>query len=297
MKKVLITGAGGLLGKKTYSTLSKKYSVVGAYHSKSKGLDPSVGVLRELDITNGLEVETIFEEFKPHFVVHTVAVVDVETCERDKKLAHSVNVVGTKNVAERCKKYGSKLVYISTDYVWGPDGSYTEESEPKPLNYYGETKLKGERVVQRTLLDYLIIRPTVMYGFNDQFDKETFASECISKLKNREVVLADDKRVKYPILIDDIADAIELLLKKGSEGIFNIATQDGLTKYQWAKRIAKRFGFPEGLIKIRAETGVKKPSNVRLITKKIEKLGCKIHALDEGIDIMKSQMIRRGALK
>jgi len=125
--------------------------------------------------------------------VHAAALTDVDLCEKDKNLAFNVNVLGTKNVVEACKKVNAHLVYISTDYVFsGEKGYYSEQDETNPLNYYGFTKLEGEKIVESSNLSYLIARASVIYGSRPAAGKVNFALWAIEKLKKgdySEVVL------------------------------------------------------------------------------------------------------------
>jgi len=142
-KELLISGASGLLGNKIVE-LAKSDCIVIPLHSTNP-LHPNS---LQLDITNMNETLNLFRKLKPEVVIHTASETNVDKCETEKEHAWKVTVNGTRSVAVACSKTGAKLVYISTDYVFdGEKRLYDEEDKPNPVNYYGLTKLEGEKQV------------------------------------------------------------------------------------------------------------------------------------------------------
>jgi dTDP-4-dehydrorhamnose reductase len=159
-KKLLVTGANGLLGNRIVALAKNRYTVIPTHRTK-----PLISNSLKLDITNAAEASNLFGKLKPDAVVHTASETNVDRCETEREHAWKVNVEGTGNVAEACKKVHAKLVYISTDYVFdGEKGLYDEEDEPNPVNYYGLTKLEGEKQVTEQCKNYAILRASVLYG-------------------------------------------------------------------------------------------------------------------------------------
>src|SRR3989338_1475492 len=153
---VLITGASGLLGKKLYEGLSKTEEVAGTYFGNRTSEH-----FHHLDVSDRNSVDAFFEYVKPNVVIHTAALVNHDYCEENRSIARKINVDGTSNVVDACQKNKAKLVYLSSDYVFdGRHGPYTEVSFTSPVNFYGETKLEGERIVTSRLglADPIIIR-------------------------------------------------------------------------------------------------------------------------------------------
>lgn len=148
-KKILITGASGMLGLNLCRMLrQERYEVVGAYNSNPELLNVDVEKL-QLDITSK---EMVMKVAKKHpiidVIIHCAAMTNPDQCEKDKKLCSLVNVVGTKNIVDLAKNLGAKLIFISTPMVFsGNEGNYNEKSIPEPLNYYAKTKLEGEKEV------------------------------------------------------------------------------------------------------------------------------------------------------
>lgn len=131
MEKMLITGASGLLGSKIVEQAKEHFTVIPTHRTKMLFIN-SV----KMNIMDESEVLRVFSKFRPDTVVHTAAETNIDRCEVDKKHAWRVNVEGTRNIAKICNRIGVKIVYVSTDYVFGGEkGLYIEEDEPNPANY------------------------------------------------------------------------------------------------------------------------------------------------------------------
>ncbi|OGJ16225.1 hypothetical protein A3K74_03300 [Candidatus Pacearchaeota archaeon RBG_13_33_26] len=286
-KKILITGAGGFLGKKLFEKLSKKFNIYGTTNLSAK----KNGEFLYLDITNKESLYGIIKKINPQIIIHTAALADADFCEKNKEQTYITNVKGTQNIIEVCKDYGIKLIFFSTDYVYdGNNPPYTEDSVKRPMNYYGETKLECERLVKEHIKDYIILRPTIFYGFNNEEDKETFVTQTLKKLREKKEFFADDYVIKYPLIIDDVVDAIKILIEKDAVGDFNLGTEKGVTRYQWAIEIAEIFGLDKSLIKPeKTENVARKPKDVFYDISKIKKYGIKFRDLKSGLITMKNQ--------
>jgi len=286
LNTLLIIGASSFLGNKIFTSFSKKYNVVGTYFSKR------FDDFQYLDIRSEKEVMDIIKKVSPDTVILPSAFTNVDLAETDKETAWAVNVLGTRNVAKACKENNAKLVYFSSDYIFdGENSPYSEESEPDPLNYYGKTKLEGEKEVIDSGAEYLIVRPAIMYGYNGPKDKSTFVMKVIDSLKNGDTLEVDNKRTKYPTLIDDLADATELLLSKGCKGIYNVMNDEPMTRYEWALKIAEVFSLQkENVIPHIAKDKVAKPRDVRLTIEKIRQLGFNFTPVAEGLKKIKDEI-------
>lgn len=146
--KVLVTGANGQLG----------YDVVKQLNSV--GIDYLATDRESLDITNKEQVTRVISDYNPDAVIHCAAYTAVDKAEDEKDLCYSINVLGTKYVAEACKEIDAKMVYISTDYVFDGEGDEPFEmtDKPNPINYYGQTKYEGEVEVQKYLSNYFVVK-------------------------------------------------------------------------------------------------------------------------------------------
>jgi dTDP-4-dehydrorhamnose reductase len=289
--KIAIFGANGLLGRKLVACLSGKYEILGVLSQKGKIRHNNLTVA--IDIRSQEQVERLFNEFSPDVAINCAAICDLKKCEDEKQLAYDVHVKGTENIGRCCKKYDSKIIYISSDYIYdGQSGPYSEETPPCPINYYGVTKLEGEKILEDIQPRYLIIRPTILYGYNDKNDKQTYVMDVLNKLKKKKELYCDNERIKYPVLIDDLARALDLFISIGAEGKFNLATEKGLTRFEWAKIIANVFELDEVNIYPQNTNSYNKdrPCNVMLLTDKLRTTGFVPCGIEEGLKIMKDQM-------
>jgi len=286
--KILITGGTGFLGAKLMTVLSKDYEVGGTCLTKKERN------CVYLDITNENQVNSILTQLRPDIVIHTVAISAPDLCESEKEKAWKVNVEGTKNVVDACKANGCKLVYISTDYVFdGEKGNYTEDDEPKPVNYYGLTKLEGERLIQNNLANYLILRLPIFYGFNDEEDRPSFVTKIVDELRNGRKVYLDDNQIRYPVWIDDVALVTNELIKRDAQGIYHFSGKKTVTKFQWALKIADVYKLlSKNICRAEPQGKAKRPHNSRLDTSKIERLGVEIKpvGIEEGLTKTRKQM-------
>jgi dTDP-4-dehydrorhamnose reductase len=231
MKRViLLVGAKGMLGRDLMEVLRS-----------SLPRDEVVGWdIEEIDIRQEEEAVAKIEKLRPEIVVHIAAYTDVDGCELNREKAFSVNEEGTKHVALATSKYGAKMVYLSTDYVF--DGEkrdpYLESDSPRPLNVYGHSKLKGEQYVQTMVKDFLIIRTQWLYG---PFGKN-FVSSILQQAREKSALSIVDDQTGSPTYTVDLAKAISGLIQFDARGIFHVANSGLCTWYTFGQTILELSG-------------------------------------------------------
>lgn len=204
-----------------------------------------------MDITEASQIEKVFTEFQPEWLVHGAALTNVDGCEENPELADKINHIGTKILAEQCKKSDCKMIYISTDYVFDGTKSspYTEEDEPNPKSVYGSTKLAGEKAVQEICGGY-ILRTSWVYGEGNNFVRAVLRiSEKVDEMK----VVND--QTSRPTYAGDLARAVYDVIKKVPKvGIYNI-TGDGevVSLADFAKEIFGVAGKDTKVIEVSTE--------------------------------------------
>ncbi|MBO72409.1 MAG: NAD(P)-dependent oxidoreductase, partial [Flavobacteriales bacterium] len=174
MKKVLITGSNGLLGQKLIYQLIgyPDYQVFATSRGKNRTLVKKRYEYIPLDITDEQEVQETFEYVQPDVVINAAAMTNVDACEDDKEGCWKLNVEAVQYLVSACEKYNSHLIHVSTDFIFdGKSGPYTEESEPNPLSYYGESKLAAEEIVKKSLCKWSIARTVLVYGVVDNMSR------------------------------------------------------------------------------------------------------------------------------
>jgi dTDP-4-dehydrorhamnose reductase len=226
LKKVLITGANGQLGQAL-----KKASVNHA------DLEFYFAASADADITAAESVADLFSRVQPHFCINAAAYTAVDKAETEPEAAYAVNVLGAKNLAQACKKHGTVLLHISTDFVF--DGTknspYTEQDATAPLGVYGKTKLEGEDEVIKNLGEYYIIRTSWVYSeFGNNFMKTMLRLAAERDSLN---VVSDQHGT--PTNANHLAEALITIIKsnKGAYGIYNYSNEGETTWYDFARKI------------------------------------------------------------
>jgi dTDP-4-dehydrorhamnose reductase len=289
-KRLLVTGASGLLGNRIVELAKSYYTIVPLHNTK-----PLQSNSLKIDITKAIEVLSLFNRLKPAVVIHTASETNVDKCETDKRHAWKINVEGARNIAEACRKVNAKLVAISTDYVFdGEKGGYTEEDKPNPVSYYGLTKLEGEKQVINYCKNYAILRTSVLYGWHSW--KQNFATWVINKLKQQQEITVVEDHYNTPTLADNLAEMAVEVAEKDLQGIYHASGNERISRYEFAKRIAKTFDLNSSLIKPvkmsqLAAWIAKRPRDSSLDTSKIQKqLKTKPLNITEGLNKMKEEM-------
>jgi dTDP-4-dehydrorhamnose reductase len=245
--KVLITGASGLLGSKVAElALKKGYTVYSGYLTHS----PPIGQPVKLDISNKEVVLKAINKAKPNAIIHCAALTNVDKCETDRHLAIRINVNGTKFMAEAAKQVNAYLIYMSTDYVFnGLKGLYTEEDEPDPINFYGYSKLLGERAIEEIDGQHLIARASVIYGSRPASGKTNFALWLLEKLKNNQEVKVLADQYVSPTLNANLAEMLLEACERRLTGICHMSGATRVSRYDFAIKLAKTFSLNKNLIR------------------------------------------------
>ncbi len=224
MKKILVTGAKGMLGQDLCPTL------------EDAGFDTIETDVDNLDITNFDLVQKVLKETKPDAVVHCAAYTNVDKAETDgKELANKINVIGTENLAKTCAELDIPIVYISTDYVF--DGTkkapYLPYDERNPINEYGKTKYLGEKSIEKYCSKYYITRTSWLYGLHGK----NFVETMLSLADKPEIKVVDDQ-VGCPTWTQELSDGIVTLLSEEAPyGIYQICGTGKTSWYGFAKEI------------------------------------------------------------
>jgi len=275
----------GFLGTKIVSVFKEK-----GIKLVTAGLEDKVNY--SLDITDEKSMIFLFKDLNPDVVLLAAGITNIDFCETNQKQAVQVNVDGTRNIVDACRAFNSKLVFFSSDYVFdGKKGNYTEKEKVCPINFYGETKVLGEKMVQ-DLPDYLIARVSALYGFNSKKDKKTFIKFAIEELQNNRQVLVSNN-INCPTLIDDIAEAVYLMLEKNFSGLFNVSGSEKCSKYNLLKKICEVYGFNSCKIKeipVIPSWKAKRPLDTSLDITKIQLQGIKMSSVEEGLIKMKKDL-------
>ena len=283
--KVFVTGVAGQLGHDVMNELAKRgYEGIGTdiapeYSGAADGTAVVSMPYVSLDITDADAVDRVICEMKPDVVVHCAAwtAVDLAEDEDKKDKVHAINADGTANIAKACKKTGSKMVYISTDYVF--DGQGTTPWKPdckdyKPLNVYGQSKLDGELAVSSTLDNYFIVRIAWVFGKNGK----NFIKTMLKVGKNHDEVKVVNDQIGTPTYTFDLARLLVDMIETDKYGYYHATNEGGyISWYDFTKEIYKVAGYKTKVIPVTTEEyGLSKaarPFNSRLDKSKLVENG------------------------
>ncbi len=296
-KRVMVLGCNGLLGQKVSELLSRGTSsklILCSRADRSLVAIPDVPYVR-VDITKKRDLRNAVAEWEPDAIVNAAAMTNVDGCEAERELAWKINVGGVENIVEAARRTDSTVVHVSTDYVFdGKAGPYTEEDRPRPLNYYGRSKLASENQLRTSGLKYVIARTMVLYGYAAGA-KSNFALWLIQQLEQRAPIRVVDDQMGNPTLADDLAHSIVSAIELERTGVFHIAGRDIVSRFDFALKLARKFGYDPDLITpiktIQLRQPAERPLNSGLVTLKAEvELGYRPSTMDEGLTILKGQL-------
>ena len=277
--KVFVTGVGGQLGHDVMKELAKRgHETIGSDIVSKEKLAPAFDYV-QLDITDKAAVEQVICEIKPDAVIHCAAWTGVDAAEDEanKAKVYAINVNGTGYIAEACKKVDSKMVYISTDYVFNGEGSEPWQADCKeyaPLNVYGDSKLKGELAVAESLEKYFIVRIAWVFGKNGN----NFIKTMLNVGKNFDTLRVVNDQIGTPTYTFDLARLLVDMVETDKYGYYHATNEGGyISWYDFACEIFRQAGYNTKVVPVTtAEYGLskaKRPFNSRLDKSKLVENG------------------------
>ena len=288
--KIFVTGSTGLLGHRVVELALKfGHQVFASYI----GQPPSSGDPVELDLLDLRFIKPAITKLSPDAIIHTAAYTDVDGCETSRDAAKKLNADATKQIALAADEIDAHLTYISTDYVFdGEKGRYKEADEPRPISYYGYTKLEGERHVQASSKEWCIARTSAIYGWGGE--KKNFATWLLDNLSTgKQVKVVTDQYVS-PTLNTNLAEMVLEISERRLTGVLHTAGASRVSRYDFAVEFAKVFDQNPNLIK-RAKMEemawpAKRPKDSSLDVSKCAKLlKAKPLEISKALRVMKAQ--------
>ena len=219
---ILIVGAQGMLGSDLMEIINHVQQVT--------GVD-----INECDITDQKATLNTLLKKNPRWVINAAAYTQVDQCETNSEQAFKVNAEAVSNLALACKETNTKLLHVSTDYVF--DGKtknpYREEDPVNPLSVYGNSKCRGETTVQDLLDDFIIVRTGGLYGKRGV----NFVNTIVKMAQERDELRVVNDQWMSPTCTVDLSKAIGTLVQLSSQGIFHIVNSGFCTWYEFACKI------------------------------------------------------------
>lgn len=293
--RILITGSNGMLGQRLVEYFLKLNTIqILSTSVEEKSVFDNIDYI-QCDISNRNDIKKIIYDFCPDFIVNTAAYTNVDKSELERESAWKINVKAVEYISESARVLDAHLIHISTDYIFdGKNGPYTENDIPNPIGYYGRTKLASENVLRISGIKYTILRTNVLYG-TAKFSRPDFVKWVIDSLKSGKQINVVNDQVNNPTFIDDLVQAVSLIINKKREGVFNIGGSEFLNRYEFALMIAEYFNLDKTLInRIKTEElkqTARRPLKSGLITIKAQsELGYKPHSIIQSLEQMKLEL-------
>lgn len=260
--KILVTGVKGQLGHDVVNELTKR------------GIE-AVGVdIEEMDITDPVSVDRVIKETAPDAVIHCAAYTAVDAAEENEELCRKVNADGPQNIANVCKKLDIKMIQISTDYVFGGEGTHFWKPEDacEPQSVYGRTKYQGELAVRNTLEKYFIVRIAWVFGVNGK----NFVKTMLNLAKTHDTIRVVNDQFGSPTYTYDLARLLADMVVTDKYGVYH-ATNEGICSwYEFACAIFQEAGLSVNVVPVTTAeyaAKAKRPANSRMDNNKLTENG------------------------
>jgi dTDP-4-dehydrorhamnose reductase len=281
-RRLLVTGASGLLGGRLAELLAASHDVIGLRHHAP--VPPGLASV-DADLLDADALDRAIESARPDAVLHSAALADADRCESEPDLAWRCNVEATTAIARLCRKRGLRLLALSTDLVLGGEHPFASEDErPRPLLHYGRTKLAAEDAVLAETPDGVVLRVALVIGRG--FGPRATATEALAAAlaAGQRPRLFDDQ-YRTPIDPESVADAVARVLDGTASGRFHLGGAERLSRYALGQRVARLLGFPGDFETTRQATqAVRRPADTSLDCRRARReLGWTPRLLDDAI--------------
>lgn len=260
--RILVTGVKGQLGHDVMNELAKRGHT-------------GIGVdVEEMDITDAAAVEKVIKEADVEAVIHCAAYTAVDAAEDNADICRKVNAGGTENIAKVCQKLDLKMIYISTDYVFGGEGirPWEPDDEREPLNVYGQTKYEGELAVEKYVKKFYIVRIAWVFGVNGK----NFIKTMLKLGETHDELNVVNDQIGSPTYTFDLAVLLVDMVESDKYGRYH-ATNEGLcTWYEFATEIFAQAGKKITLHPVSSDefpAKAKRPHNSRMNRDKLDENG------------------------
>lgn len=296
---VFVTGANGLIGRKLVQRLAGRRGirVVALSRGKNRAHFREGYFYEALDLSELQEVALAFNQYQPSAVINCAGLTKPDLCEEQPLACHRDNVEVVQNLLGLCETYGTRLLQLSTDFVFdGEEGPYAEEDPVGPLNAYGRAKLEAERLVQTSGLPYAILRTVLVYGHAPNLGRGNIVLWVKSELEAGRPIQVVDDQYRTPTLAEDVVDGAVAALMGQRTGLYHLSGTELMSVFELAQRVAAFFRLDSKLISpVKTQVlkeAARRPLRTGLIVLKAQtELGFQPHSLEDGLAILERQLL------
>lgn len=295
--RILVTGSNGLLGQKLTRLLQEDENVYLIATARGKSAVRIIrGEYHSLDISKRNDVESVIRFTKPDVIINTAAMTQVDDCETQREACWTANVTAVEHLVRCCHALHIHLVHVSTDFIFdGSRGPLDENEIPSPVNYYGESKLAAEKVIQSSPISWTILRTVLVFGITNDMSRSNIVLWVKKSLEQQKPIRVVNDQWRTPTLAEDLAQGCYLAAKKRAKGIYNISGKDFMSPYDIAVKTAEFFNLDKSLITPTDSTrfvqpAKRPPTTGFLIDKARQQLGYEPRSFEEGLAILAGQI-------
>ncbi len=244
--RLFITGAAGQLGNELINIINSGKSEIGALPPELLGANVTAVDIDTLDISDTTAVSKAIAEANPDVIINCAAMTNVDGCESDPETAMKVNAIGVRNLAVAAESVGAKLIHVSTDYVFGGDGThpYREWDNVNPQSVYGASKALGEKYAFGFCKKSFVVRTSWLYGYIGK----NFVKTVRRVLRERgQITVVNDQRGN-PTNANDLAHHLLKLAVSEEYGIYHCTGEGECSWFDFAVLIGSLSGYPDGSV-------------------------------------------------
>ena len=269
MRKVLLTGANGLLGQKLVYAFKSRNDIelLATGIGQNRLIDQANYSYQSLDITNETEVNQTIKQFSPHVIINCAAMTNVDACELNQKQCWDVNVNGVKHLANAVAKLGTHFIHLSTDFVFdGEDGPYNENDIPNPLHYYAKSKLESEKIVKENCANWSIARTIIIYGITDNMSRSNLVLWAKGEIEKGNTINVVNDQFRSPTLAEDLAKGCISIMDKNAFGLFHLSGPKSYSILEMVYMVADFYNLDKSLINPVSSKSLNQPAKRPLVT-------------------------------
>lgn len=298
MKRVLITGSNGLLGQKLIDLALAQSDISLVATSSGSNRHPiKVGYsYQELDVCDADSLRTAIVKHQPQAIIHTAAMTNVDACESNQEACEKLNVTAVASLATLCQEFNIQLIHLSTDFIFdGANGPYSENDNPNPLSFYGQSKWKAEQAIVASGCKFAILRTIIVYGVAAAMSRSNIVLWAKNALEKGETISVVNDQWRMPTLAEDLAAACIAAVKKEVQGVFNVSGKDLMNMVELVQQVADFWHLDASLIKPISSASLNQsaqrpPKTGFVLTKAISQLGYQPHSFIEGLALVDAQL-------
>jgi dTDP-4-dehydrorhamnose reductase len=243
ISKILILGASGLIGIPLTKKLRSFYQIYTTYN-RHKFFQDSI----KLDICSSRQLSKLFHDIQPDIVINLCGIYqNLDFCENNKNLVLDVNSRSLISISKLCNEFNSHLISISSDHVFdGSQGNYKEEDVPSPYNFYGESRLLGEKNIRSYCKNYCIVRTSMIFGKNP--NRETLSEWILNAPKNNEKLKLINDQFMTPTYLPNFCNMLKEVIDSKYTQILHLAGPEKISRYEFAVKLFEKFNLDKNFL-------------------------------------------------